>query len=1445
VSGHSGVSGYSAWSGVSGYSGWSGVSGVSGASTSGWSGVSGISGETVSGWSGYSGVSGESGTSTSGYSGVSGFSGAFAGSGTSGYVPYFTGANSLDKSSIYDAGSGYVGIGTTDPQTSLHIENTLGGIRLGRTRNDYGPYFDFWKGVSQSRRWMIQLDSDGVDNDNLYFYSANKTGGAANVVTFMRDGNVGINNTTPSVALELGVSGTSGANVIVNRTEGAELITFDGSAGTGTNFTWDAGWTWGSSKFTHNAGGGVVALSTVWTPTIGQTYKITISSTDSGTGDLTPACGGQTYANITASGTNTYTLVALSAAPLTLTPTNSNWTGTITAVSIKLLTLGNITAESLTLNSGQLIVPEGNASYPSLANRTNLDVGVNFGPAGIYNSINGTICGFVESTGFRVTNNNYYYEIGGGSSSVIYGSGGTYARIYSAGLQTLQLGYNSATAVAQYFKGPDGSGTDKVGGSLYIEPGAPTGAGVGGDLIFRTAPAGTTGSSVQSYINRMVILSTGNVGIGVDAPTQKLDISSGHINFTPITKPTAPTLALTAGGTLTDGTHSYSIAFVTSNNEQTDDGTYASIVVASPNSSVILTNIPVSPDSRVTKRKIYRCDPPYTNHDPDYLVYTINDNTTTTVTDTGWSPTSSDRGNLTADNTAGKFYKANLRLFEANNQNLFVGYRAGNSTLPTANYNTYVGSSAATTATSATNNTYVGWGAAGQGQGSYNVAVGIAPLFSTTAAGTFNIAIGYSALQKVTSGANNVGLGAYTGFASTTNGNNIFLGNNAGRFETGSYKLIVDNLNRSTEAASRTDALIYGVMDATAANQTLTLGGGGNVGIGILAPTAQLHLVKADSSALTDLLINPTLKTSGNLIQAQVGSVDKFYVDYAGGINTKGNAWFFTDDTSIRFGTSYDYANGIQGGAVKELYIFGYFGLTKGIAFQTGNPRNTKMYLANSGNLGIGTITPTANLQVAQTTVGIGTVAVSGTAVTGTNTQFTNTFKVGDTITVTTTSGAETKAITTITSDTVLVTDAFAGTAAAGTAYTLVGGTRFSVLGNGNVGIGTTAPTAQLHLVKADSSALTDFLINPTLKTSGNLIQAQVGSVDKFYVTYNGSTHSAEAFSNITNTVNYAFEGNGFKITGYSNNYLRLNGDLASGSAFYFIGTADNIELTDTDAEQSWINIQPNINQSGTASYSALKISVLETATGSGSKYLIDTGTRDGAGVHTSKFWVNNTGIVSAYSYYTGDAFRKTGCSAYYDFNGSSALQLLATNIRFYQNSDSTVDGIYSFRGGDPSWEMTASSGSQACMLIGPYINQSATAGYDIVRINVTETGVGSGNKNLINAQVGSVSKAQIQNTGAFSSTLINNADSDTDEIDSVTWAGGFGMLIACSVTDSTSAVWRLKGTTFIAVSVDGDWTSTKDTAASYNVYFESGAIKLQNKVGDNKNVKLGFYGML
>ena len=107
--------------------------------------------------------------------------------------------------------------------------------------------------------------------------------------------------------------------------------------------------------------------------------------------------------------------------------------------------------------------------------------------------------------------------------------------------------------------------------------------------------------------------------------------------------------------------------------------------------------------------------------------------------------------------------------------------------------------------------------------------------------------------------------------------------------------------------------------------------------------------------------------------------------------------------------------------------------------------------ISKLGNFGIGTNAPGALLQVTQPTTGTGTVSTTSGSpnVTGNGTQFTNTFNQNDTITI----GAETHTISSITSDTALVTSTNFTHNYTNQSYTLTGGTRFQVFGNGNVSI--------------------------------------------------------------------------------------------------------------------------------------------------------------------------------------------------------------------------------------------------------------------------------------------------------------------------------------------------------------------------------------------------------
>lgn len=119
--------------------------------------------------------------------------------------------------------------------------------------------------------------------------------------------------------------------------------------------------------------------------------------------------------------------------------------------------------------------------------------------------------------------------------------------------------------------------------------------------------------------------------------------------------------------------------------------------------------------------------------------------------------------------------------------------------------------------------------------------------------------------------------------------------------------------------------------------------------------------------------------------------------------------------------------------------------------FLVGNNGATEaMTILNSGNIGFGTSSPTANVQLAQSTIGVGDVTntAAGTTVSGNLTNFLNDFQIGNTITI----GGETQTIATIVSAISMTTTAWTN-AHTSQPYTLVGGNKFSFYGNGNVDI--------------------------------------------------------------------------------------------------------------------------------------------------------------------------------------------------------------------------------------------------------------------------------------------------------------------------------------------------------------------------------------------------------
>lgn len=137
----------------------------------------------------------------------------------------------------------------------------------------------------------------------------------------------------------------------------------------------------------------------------------------------------------------------------------------------------------------------------------------------------------------------------GGSNSIAIGTGcstGGLSNVFAVGaasyqVNTLYLGRGAADqTVANSVKimtmKAFGADTDLSAGTLTLAGSQSTGNKPGGDVIISTSPAGSSGSSLNSHVERLRVTHDGKVGIGTNTPGEKLEVngnvkvSSGDIS---------------------------------------------------------------------------------------------------------------------------------------------------------------------------------------------------------------------------------------------------------------------------------------------------------------------------------------------------------------------------------------------------------------------------------------------------------------------------------------------------------------------------------------------------------------------------------------------------------------------------------------------------------------------------------------------------------------------------------------------------------------------------------------------------------------------------------------------------------------------------------------------------------------------------------------------------
>ena len=333
--------------------------------------------------------------------------------------------------------------------------------------------------------------------------------GSSNSLVVTSQGNLGIGSTTANSMLTLSRAG--GASMwLDNPSSGSSRITFSsGNDALALHAFIDYP---ASSFFTFNAGRNDISGFQFQTNAGGSAQpRMTITNAGNvGIGTTSPYAKFSISANSGDTNTTLFSIAGSIAAATTTLFSVSN-TGT--------LTLGDNQAQtqnaSVVFNIGQ-----GSANPNISAYKTN--------------------SGNVELL-FKGANNTVFGIDDGGPSvaagvplqfaSVNYSSPNYDTFIMRGGTATVQLGAaDVASPIAQTLQVQSvTAGTSNTAGANFIISGSKgTGAGVGGSILFRTAPAGITGTSQNALITAFAITGTGNVGIGTTSPYAKLSISANN-----------------------------------------------------------------------------------------------------------------------------------------------------------------------------------------------------------------------------------------------------------------------------------------------------------------------------------------------------------------------------------------------------------------------------------------------------------------------------------------------------------------------------------------------------------------------------------------------------------------------------------------------------------------------------------------------------------------------------------------------------------------------------------------------------------------------------------------------------------------------------------------------------------------------------------------------------